>query len=115
MTKSLLRIAPLALSLLSAALAPAVAGEPAPAPAVVQPAQAETPAACPQDLLAPAAGALSLAPSGASAPEPLFAAPCPVVRCLYSPCTRDNECTAFPGGSCALYCNHPKAGCCTYP
>lgn len=113
--KPLLRIAPLALLLLFSTLAPAAAGEPAPAPAA-QPAAAEAPAGCPQQSVDPVADALGVAPAFRSVPAPLFAShPCPVVRCLYSPCTHSSECTAAPGGSCSLYCTHPKAGCCTYP
>jgi hypothetical protein len=115
MKKSLLRIIPLALLLLSATMAPAVAGEPAPAPAV-QPAVAAAPAGCAQQSVDPVAGALGVAPAVQSVPAPLFAShPCPVVRCLYSPCTQNSQCTAAPGGTCNLYCTHPKAGCCAYP
>jgi hypothetical protein len=124
MKKSLLGIAFLAVLLLAAALAPASAGGPAPAtPQAVQPVQpawAQTPAGCAPQAVAPAAGGQSVAPAvaGLTAPEPLFAAagvPCPIVRCAFSPCTQSNECTAAPGGSCNLYCNHPKQGCCVYP
>ena len=115
MKKSLLLIAPLALLLLAAGFAPAVAGEPAPSVAVQD--LAATSAACPQQSLVPTVDALSVAPAGQSVAEPLLAArpPCPVVRCLFSPCTQNSECTAAPGGSCNLYCTHPKAGCCVYP
>ena len=116
MKKSLLWIAPFALLLLAAVLAPAVpatAGDDTPA---AQPAAAS--ADCAQETaLAPAAGVESVALAELFAPAPLPAAPqpCPVVRCLYSPCTTNAECTAMPGGTCNLYCTKPKQGCCTYP
>jgi hypothetical protein len=35
------------------------------------------------------------------------------VFCVSSPCHKNSECRAAPGGSCNLAC--PKTGCCVYP
>ncbi len=35
------------------------------------------------------------------------------VFCVSSPCRKNSECTAAPGGTCNLVC--PKNGCCVYP
>lgn len=35
------------------------------------------------------------------------------VFCVSSPCQKNSDCTAAPGGTCNLAC--PKTGCCVYP
>ena len=50
---------------------------------------------------------LGVAPALQAAPEVCS------VFCVESPCKKDSECTARPGGSCNLAC--PKTGCCVYP
>jgi hypothetical protein len=107
MRKPLLWIASLVLLLAAGGLAPALAGEDAPAAPVVAAAPAAAPALCPA---APAvAGSLT-------APEPLFAAAgsC-TFHCGTSSCSRDSDCTALPGGNCAFtVCQGQRVGCCFY-
>lgn len=51
---------------------------------------------------------LALSASFVSASRPVCQ-----VFCVSSPCSKDSDCTAAPGGTCSLAC--PKTGCCVYP